>query len=139
MVVFPEVVRGRDFNTSAEMTPHVCLVDVICQRSKAPPPGFQPLQRQQEIPDSSTATRSAGAVYCSIMPPCGAITTIARHINCEQTCSESMKFCTWRSITLDSGLTSACRRLIGPQCVRKKRKPSAANSAAKAGHSFESR
>jgi hypothetical protein len=60
MVVFPGVVRGRDFNTSAEMTPHVCLVDVICQRSKAPPPGFQPLQRQQEIPDSSTATRSAG-------------------------------------------------------------------------------
>lgn len=38
MVVFPGVVRGREFNTSAEMTPHVCLVDVICQRSKAPPP-----------------------------------------------------------------------------------------------------
>ena len=46
---------------------------------------------------------------------------------------------TLRNIASHSGTSWASFLLMGPQCFRKCRRPIAANSAANAGHSFDSR
>jgi len=56
-------------------------VEVMCQRSEAPPPALKPLHRHELTPLAlrRDATRSAcWSVWRSISPPCGAMTMKAR-------------------------------------------------------------
>src|SRR5215510_13802459 len=64
----------------------------------------------------------------------------AAYTSIEQSAGEaSIAACTWLSKASHSGRTCACFLLIGPQCLRMCLSPTAANSAAKAGHSLDKR
>jgi hypothetical protein len=72
----PEITRSRRGKLAAERS-----VQVMCQRTNAPPPSFQPLQRQQltALAARRDATCSAcSSVWRSMSPPCGAITMSSR-------------------------------------------------------------